>query len=140
MFMTDPVADMLSQIRNAQAVSHPTVDIPWSNLKYEIAKILEKEGFIGNIEKKGRHPKKKISITLKYTNDEERPGLSRVEPAMQGLKRISKPGQRIYLPAGKIKRVRGGYGVAIISTSKGLMVDKEARRQRLGGEILCEAW
>lgn len=137
--MTDPIADMLNQIRNAQAVSHPAVDMPWSNLKYEIAKILEKEGFIDGIEKKGRQPKKKMSIMLKYSTEGEA-GLLHSVPAIEGLKRISKPGQRIYLSANKIKRIRGGYGIAIISTSKGLMADREARKQRLGGEVLCEVW
>ena len=129
--MTDPITDMLNRIKNAQAVFHQTVDIPFSNLKYEIAKILEKQGFVEKIEKKGKKVKKFIEITLKYDNK---------VPAISGLKRISKPGQRIYLPAKKIKSVRRGYGIAIISTSKGLMTDKEARKQKLGGEILCEIW
>lgn len=137
--MIDPIVDMLNRIRNAQAVLHQTVDIPWSDLKYEIAKILEKEGFVDSIEKKGRHPKKKLGITLKYKSDGDL-GTSSITPAIEGLRRISKLGQRIYLPSKKIKRVRGGYGIAIISTSKGLMTDKEARKQRLGGEVLCEVW
>ncbi len=129
--MTDPIADMLNRIRNAQAVLQPTVDIPFSNLKYEIAKILAKYGFVGKIEKKGKKIKKIIEITLKYDDK---------IPAISGLKRISKPGQRIYLPTKKIKRVRGGYGIVIVSTPRGLMADKETRKQRLGGEIICEVW
>jgi len=122
---------MLNRIRNAQAVLKETVEVPFSNFKYEIAKILEKNGFIEKVEKKGKKTKKIIEITLKYDNK---------IPAISGLKRISKPGQTIYLGHRKIKRVKGGYGIAIISTSKGLMTDKEARKQKLGGEVICEAW
>ena len=140
--MTDPITDMLNRIRNAQAVSHSTVSMPFSNLKYEIAKILERENFIEKAEKKGKKTKKIIEITLKYLS---RSGASSPRgedkaSVIIGLKRISKPGQRIYLSAEKIKRVKGGYGIAIISTSKGLTTDKEARKQKLGGEVLCEIW
>jgi len=132
--MTDPVADMLNRIRNAQAVLKETVDIPLSNLRYEIAKILEKGGFVAEVEKKGKKTKKVIEITLKYNEK---------IPVISGLKRISKPGQRIYKRAKELKPVKGGYGIAIISTSKGgggLMTDKEARKQKLGGEVVCEIW
>jgi small subunit ribosomal protein S8 len=127
----DPISNMLTAIRNAQAVGKATVDIPFSNLKYEIAKILEKEKFIEKAEKKGKKTKRFIEITLKYTEK---------TPAISGLKRISKPGQRIYLSWKEIKRVKGGYGIGIISTSKGLMTDKEARKQKLGGEVIAEIW
>ena len=129
--MTDPITDMLNRIRNAQAVYHPTVDIPFSNLKYEIAKILEKEGFIKGIEKKGKGKKRSIRIILKYEDK---------TPAISGSKRISKSGQRVYSPAQKIKKVKGGYGIAILSTPKGLMTGREARKKGLGGEILCQIW
>lgn len=129
--MVDPITDMLNRIRNAQAVLKTQVSLPFSNLKYEIAKILEKEAFIKKVEKKGKKNKKTIEIILKYDDK---------TPAISGLKRISKPGQRIYFPAKKIKKVKGGYGIAIISTSKGLMTDKEARKQKVGGEVLCEVW
>ena len=122
---------MLNRIRNAQAVSHATVDIPFSKIKYKIAQILEKGGFIEKIERKGRKTRKIIRITLKYIED---------IPAISGFKRISKPGQRIYLPYEKIKKVRAGFGIAIVSTSKGLLASKEARRQKVGGEIICEIW
>jgi small subunit ribosomal protein S8 len=126
--MIDPITDMLNRIRNAQAVSHKTVSIPFSNLKYEIAQILEKQGFVEKVEKKGRNPKRLIEVTLKY-------------PAtISGLKRISKPGQRIYAGFKEIKGSKGGYGILIISTPKGLMTGKEARKNKLGGEILCEIW
>lgn len=127
----DPISNMLTAIRNALAVGHPEVSFPFSDLKFGIAKILERKGFIEKIEKKGR-VKKIIGITLKY--DEEK------QPAISGLKQISKPGQRIYLPYKKIKRVKGGYGIAIVSTSKGLMTDREARKQKIGGEVMCEIW
>jgi len=127
----DPVTNMLNRIATSQAVLKPKISIPFSGLKYEMARILEKKGFLEKIEKKGRKTNKVIEITLKYTNK---------KPVISGLKRISKPGQRIYTPWKKIKRVKTGYGIAIISTSKGLMTDQEARKQRLGGEILCEVW
>lgn len=129
--MTDPISDLLNRIRNAQAVLKEQLSVPFSNLNHEIAKILEKKGFIKKVEKKGRTYKKVIEITLKY--DEKKPAIS-------GLKRVSRPGQRIYKGFKEIKPVRSGYGILIISTSKGLMTDKEARKQKLGGEIICEIW
>ncbi len=133
--MTDPIADMLNRIRNAQAVSKKTVVIPYSNLKYEIAKILEKQKLIGKVEKKGRKPKKVLEITLKYSSAGQTDS-----SVISNLKRISKPGQRIYTGTKEIRSVRGGYGISIISTSKGLMTNKEAKRKKLGGEIICEIW
>jgi len=130
--MTDPIADMLNRIRNAQAVLKATVDVPFSDLKYEIAKILEKKGFVAKIEKKGKKTRRTIEITLKYDAN---------QPVISGLKRISKPGQRIYKKAKEIKPVKGGYGVAVNSTPKeGLVTDKEARKKKLGGEVICEVW
>ena len=127
----DPIADMLTKIRNALLVKKEKVLVPFSKLKFQIAKILQEKGFVENVERKRRKAKKVIEITLKYSNGES---------AISGLKRISKPGQRIYLPAKKIKRVKGGFGIAIISTSRGLMTDEEARKRRLGGEVICEIW
>lgn len=134
----DPISDMLTSIRNALAVRKETVDVPFSKLKFEIAKILEREGFIEKVAKKKKKikkgkmkPKPFLEIHLKYENK---------IPAIFGLKRISKPGQKIYLPYKKIKKVKGGYGIAIISTSKGLMTDKEARKNKIGGEVICEIW
>jgi len=127
----DPISDMLTIIRNALAVKKDTVSIPFSNLKYEIAKILEKRDLVEKVEKKGKKVRKNIEITLKYQD-----GI----PLISGLKRISKPGQRIYLDSRKIKKVKGGYGIAIISTSRGLMTNGEAKKQKVGGEILCEIW
>ncbi|UZE93183.1 MAG: 30S ribosomal protein S8 [Candidatus Nealsonbacteria bacterium] len=127
----DPIADMLTSIRNAQAVLKETVKIPFSKLKFEIAKILEKNAFVEKVEKKGRGIKRIIEIKLKYEDK---------KPVISGLKRISKPGQRIYLRAKKIKPVRSGYGISIISTSKGLLTDEEVRKQNIGGEVICEVW
>src|SRR4030043_2035629 len=117
----DPIADMLNRIRNAQAVLKPAVDFSYSNLKYEIGKILEKEKLIQKVEKKGRKGKKIIEITLKYEA-----GL----PVISGLKRISKLGQRIYTKSRETKPVKGGYGIAIISTPEGLMTNKQARKRK----------
>jgi small subunit ribosomal protein S8 len=130
--MTDPITDMLNRIRNAQAVFKERVNIPFSKIKYRIAKILEKNGFIERTELRGRKTKRVIRIILKY--DEEK------KPQISGLKRISKPGQRIYKSFKEIKSVKRGYGIAIISTSKGLMTDKEARKNKIGGEVICEIW
>ena len=127
----DPISDMLNRIRNAQAVLKEQVDMPFSNLKYEIARVLEEKGFIEKAEKKGKRTKRTIEITLRY-NDKI--------PFISGLKMVSKPGQRIYKSFREVKSVRSGYGIAIISTPKGLMTDKEIKKQRLGGEVICEIW
>lgn len=126
--MTDPITDMLNRIRNAQAVSKQTVSIPFSKIKYEIADILEKKGFIKEVDKRGRKEKRFIKIIL---NQDYKIG---------GLKRISKPGQRVYISAKDIRPVRNNYGITIISTSKGLMDNKEAKKNKLGGEVVCEIW
>ncbi len=110
---------------------HSQVSLPFSDLSYEIAKILEKCGFVEKITKVGRKINRFIEITLKYEEEKS---------AIAGLERISKPGQRIYCSAREIRKVKDGYGIAIISTSKGLMTDKEAKKQNLGGEIICEIW
>lgn len=136
-----PVTDMFNRIRNAQAVVHQTVDVPFSNFKYEIAKILVKNGFIKKIEKKGKKVKKSIEITLKY---QDKTSVKRKDnqglPVISGLKIISRPGQKIYIDYQRVRKVKGGYGIVIISTSKGLMTGKEARKQKLGGEVICEVW
>jgi small subunit ribosomal protein S8 len=129
--MTDPITDMLNQIRNALAVGKTEVLIPSSKIKNEIATLLTKEGFIGEVKKSTKGKIKALKITLKYDN-----GL----PAIAGLNRVSKPGQRIYEGFAEIKRVHGGFGISIVSTSKGLMTNKEARKQKLGGEVLCQVW
>lgn len=139
--LMDPISNMLSQIKNAQAVLKPEVFIPFSNIKYKIAKILEKEKFIEKAERKGRGVDRKIKIILKYKNrNQAKEGFALGQPIISGIKRISKPGQRIYLSLKSIKPVRGGLGIAIISTPQGLMTDKEARKKHLAGEIICEVW
>lgn len=129
--ITDPITDMLNRIRNAQAVSKETVDVPFSKFKYGIAKILEKNGFILKVEKKSKKSKDTLEITLKYNGK---------EGVVSGLRKVSKPGQKIYSDYLNLKRVKGGYGIAIISTSKGLMTDKEARNNKIGGEVILEIW
>jgi len=127
----DPIANMLNSIKNAQAVLLPQIEVDFSNLRYEIAKILERKGFVDKVAKSGKKMGRVLEIVLKYEDK---------VPAISGIKRISKPGQRIYLPAQKIKSVRGGYGFSIISTSRGLMTGSEAKKQNLGGELICEIW
>ena len=127
----DPITNMFNSIKNAQAVLLPQIEVDFSNLKYEIAKILERKGLVEKVSKSGKKINKTLEIVLRYEDK---------VPAISGLKRVSKSGQRIYLPAQKIKSVRGGYGFSIISTSKGLMTGSEAKKQNLGGELICEIW
>ena len=129
--MTDPISDMLTRIRNAQAVKKPEVVLPLSKIKFNMAKILEKEGYIGEI-KKEKANYGQIRIILKY--DEEG------QSVIKNLKRISKPGMRIFVSKDKLPRVLSGLGIAIISTSQGLMTNKEARKRGMGGEVLCEIY
>lgn len=131
MITTDPIADMLTRIRNANTARHTTVDVPYSKTKKSISDILVSEGFVGKIDviEDGSH--KTIRITLKYDNK------TRV---LQGLKRISKPGLRIYANVEELPRVLNGLGIAIISTSKGIMTDKEARNQNVAGEVMAYIW
>jgi small subunit ribosomal protein S8 len=132
MSMTDPIADMLARIRNATTAQHEDVLIPASKLKVNIAKILVEEGFADSYDVVQNGTHRSIRITLRYSESRE--------PAITGLRRISKPGRRVYKGAGELPRVLGGLGVAIISTSRGLMTDKQARRDRVGGEILAYVW
>ena len=133
MQITDPIADMLTRIRNAQIAKHDTVTIPASNAKKAIAKILLDEGYIRNYEKIDDGIQGQIKLTLKYVNDKQ-------QPVIAGLKRISKPGLRVYARCEDLPKVLGGLGVAIISTSKGLMTDRKARQDKLGGEVLAYIW
>ena len=129
--ITDPIADMLTRIRNALVARHPLVTVPTSRMKLEIAKILKAEGFIADFQVDKDHPGM-VRIHLRYGE--------RKEGIITGLRRISRPGLRIYKRRTEIPRVRGGLGVAILSTSKGVMTDRDARRAGLGGEILCFIW
>ena len=130
--MTDPIADMLTRIRNANLALKPEVVMPSSKAKEEIARILADEGFIDAFEVNAAGPGKELVVKLKYTGERER--------VISGLRRISKPGRRVYSGSKDLPRVQGGLGVAVISTSQGILVDREARRRRLGGEIMCEVW
>ncbi|PYS88238.1 MAG: 30S ribosomal protein S8 [Acidobacteria bacterium] len=130
--MTDPIADMLTRIRNAIAANHPRVDIPGSKLKLEVARILKEEGYINNFTTKGEGTKYAIRIFLRY----DAKGTS----SITHLSRVSRPGRRVYVGAGEIPRVLGGYGVNIVSTSNGLMSGKAARKANVGGEILAEVY
>ena len=132
MQITDPVADMLTRIRNANSAKHPTVDVPASNLKKAIAKILLEEGYIKAYEVQDDGTQGVIRITLKY--------LGKQEKALSGLRRVSKPGLRVYAGADELPRVLKGLGIAIISTSKGVMTDKKARELHIGGEVLAFVW
>lgn len=132
MQITDPVADMLTRIRNANSAKHPTVDIPASNLKKAIAQILLEEGYIKGYEVKQVGPQGTIHVTLKY--------LGKQDKALAGLRRVSKPGLRVYAGAEELPRVLKGLGIAIISTSKGVMTDRKAREQHVGGEVLAFVW
>ena len=129
---TDPIADMLTRIRNANNSRHTTVDIPASNMKKAIAKILLDEGYVKNVEYIDDSTQGVIRITLKYAENKQK--------VLTGLKRVSKPGLRIYASKEELPRVLKGLGIAIISTSKGIMTDKEARRQNVGGEVLAFIW
>lgn len=132
MTMTDPIADMLTRIRNAVAVGHDHVLVPSSKIKLAIARILKEEGFIRDYEVTKDRPQPVIRIWLKYTEDRE--------PVLRGLKRVSKPGRRIYAGRREIPRVQSGMGIAILSTPKGVMTDRRARRLGVGGEVLCYIW
>ena len=133
MTMSDPVADMLTRIRNANTAKHDTVDVPASKIKVAIAEILDKEGYIEGFEVVEEGNFKNIRITLKYGKD-------RNEKVITGLKKISKPGLRVYAGKDNLPKVLGGLGVAIISTNKGVITDKEARKEQVGGEVLAIVW
>jgi small subunit ribosomal protein S8 len=130
--MTDPIADMLSRIRNGNNAKHDTVDVPASNMKKELAQILVDEGFIKGFDVIEDGKQGVIRIELKYGQNNEK--------VISGIKRISKPGLRVYVKNDEIPRVLGGLGIAILSTSKGIKTDKDARREGVGGEVLCYVW
>jgi small subunit ribosomal protein S8 len=134
MTMTDPVADMLTRIRNANVAFHDDVVMPSSKLKVALAKILEQEGYItgSSVEDDSSTPAPRLRITMKYTPDRKR--------TISGIRRVSKPGLRVYTRADRLPRVLGGMGIAILSTNQGLMTDREARERHVGGEVLCQVW
>jgi small subunit ribosomal protein S8 len=132
--MTDPIADMLTRLRNANTAFHDEVIMPASKLKGALAGILLQEGYIEGytVEDDATRPGQKLTITLKYTPERKR--------TISGIKRVSKPGLRVYTKSAGVPRVLGGMGIAVLSTNHGLMTDREARRRRVGGEILCHVW
>lgn len=132
MVMTDPVADMLTRIRNASNARHQTVDIPGSNMKKSLAEILLEEGFIKGFDLIEDGKQGIIRVQLKYGKDKEK--------LITGIKRISKPGLRVYVKSDEVPRVLGGLGTAILSTSKGVVTDREAREHSVGGEVICYVW
>ena len=134
MTMTDPVADMLTRIRNANTAMHDATSMPSSKVKEALATVLEREGYIEGfaVEDRSDRPGKTLEIQMKYSPERER--------TISGIRRISKPGLRVYSNSEKLPRVLGGMGVAVVSTSQGLMSDREARKQKVGGEVLCYVW
>ncbi len=132
--MTDPIADMLTRIRNANVAFHDDVPMPSSKLKESVAQILEREGYISgfSVEDQPGRPGRRLTIKMKYTNDRRR--------TISGIKRVSRPGLRVYSKAEAVPRVLGGMGISILSTNEGLMTDREARERRVGGEVLCQVW
>ena len=130
--MTDPISDMLIRIKNAGTVQKKTASFGYSKIKWEIAKTLEKHKYLGEASKKGKKNKKLIEVTLFYDEDDK--------PKIANVKRISKLSRRIYLPYRQIHSVKNGYGIAVYSTTKGLLIDREARKEKLGGELLFEIW
>lgn len=132
MSMTDPISDLLARIRNAQLAKHDRLDVPRSKLKIEVVKLLKDEGFIKNFREIEDPPSGKLRIFLRYSAE----GM----PAISHLRKISKPGRRVYRKADSIPPVRNGLGIGIISTSQGLLTDAQARERRVGGELLCEVW
>lgn len=129
---TDPIADMLTRIRNASLAKKSELILPYSKFKANLAALLSKEGFVAEISEVMDQKHKQLKIGLKYT-----PG---GEAVIGGIQRVSKPGQRIYLSSEKIPRTNSGYGVTVVSTSKGLMTDKQARKAKVGGEVVCQVW
>jgi small subunit ribosomal protein S8 len=130
--VTDPIADMLTRIRNANLAMLDDVTMPSSKLKEEVAKLLAAEGYVAGFEVAPADAGKELTVSLRYTESRQR--------VMQGVRRISKPGRRRYSSAADLPRVQGGLGVTIVSTSQGLLVDRECRRRKLGGEMICEVW
>lgn len=129
--VNDPVSDLIIQIKNGSNANKPAISLPYSELKFTISEILAKEGFVKSVSKKGKKIKKYLDIELLYKDN---------APKVKGVKRISKPGRRVYKKVGEIKPVRQGYGLLILSTPKGILTDKQARQDKVGGEALFQIW
>ena len=132
MGLTDPIADMLTRIRNATGARHDKVDVPWSRIKEQIARVLVAEGFAREVVVSGNGAERKITLLLRYSETGQ--------SVISGIRRVSRPGLRVYRQAKRTTLVRAGLGVSILSTPQGLLVDRDARRRNVGGEILCEVW
>ncbi len=132
MTMTDPIADYLTRVRNSLAAGKDRCDVPASRIKLELSKILQEEGFIRSFKVVDEGPRRTLRVYLRYSSEGE--------PAIHGLERVSRPGRRVYRAVDDLPKVRGGIGVAVVSTSKGLMTDARARELRLGGEVMCRVW
>lgn len=130
--LTDPISDMLTRIRNAALARHDRVEMPHSNLKQHIAAVLKSEGFLDDVRSSDGEGPKTLTLVLRYGRDRS--------AAIDGVRRISAPGRRVYVRFDRIPRVRSGMGISILSTSRGVMTDRQAREQRVGGELLCEVW
>ena len=130
--MTDPIADMLSRIRNGALARHDRVEMPFSGLKQHVAAVLKGEGYVDDVRVSEGEGPKTLTIILRYGRDRQ--------SAIDGVSRVSAPGRRVYVPHDRSPRVRAGMGISILSTSRGVMTDKECRKQRVGGELLCEVW
>jgi len=132
MTMTDPIADYLTRVRNSLAAGKDRCDVPASRIKLELSKTLQEEGFIRSFKVVDEGPQRTLRVYLRYSSEGE--------PAIHGLERVSRPGRRVYRAVDDLPKVRGGIGVAVVSTSKGLMTDARARELRLGGEVMCRVW
>ncbi len=132
MTMTDPIADYLTRVRNSLAAGKDRCDVPASRIKLELSKILQEEGFIRSFKVVDEGPQPTLRVYLRYSSEGE--------PAIHGLERVSRPGRRVYRTVGELPKIRGGIGVAVVSTSKGLMTDAKAREMRIGGEVMCRVW
>jgi small subunit ribosomal protein S8 len=130
--MTDPIADMLTRIRNGALARHDRVEMPHSNLKKHIADVLKAEGYVDDVRESEGEGKKTLTLVLRYGRGKD--------SAIDGLRRVSAPGRRVYVRHDRIPRVRSGMGISILSTSRGVMTDRQAREQKVGGELLCEVW
>ena len=130
--VSDPISDLLTRIRNAVMVSKSNIEIPHSNFKFELASLLKNEGYVSDVKISGNGTKKLIDIELKYSDEGN--------PVISGMNRLSKPGNRVYSSFDKLPRNNGGLGTVVVSTSRGLLSDSEARKRKLGGELICEVW
>ena len=130
--MTDPIADMLSRIRNAALARHDRVEMPHSKLKEHVAAVMKSEGYLDDVRSSEGDERKMLTLVMRYGRDKQ--------SALDGVRRVSTPGRRVYVRHDRIPRVLSGMGVSILSTSRGVMTDKDARKQRVGGELLCEVW